>query len=87
MKKIEAFVRPVKLHDVTKALQEGASDIMVVVSEVRGKSDRTRIKFELVVDDEQVREICALIKKAATTGKGDDGEIAVSSIEGFVRIG
>ena len=45
-----------------------------------------KIKLEIVIRDEQLREIIEVITKAAQTGRIGDGKIFVSDLEDVVRI-
>ena len=45
-----------------------------------------KIKLELVLDDEKVKDAVAAIVKAAKTGKIGDGKVFVSPVDEAVRI-
>ena len=101
MKEIKAYIKAIKLHDVTRALHaiegvDGAS-----VSEVRGfgRSKATssgwgdgpsefvkHMKLEVVCEDELEAQVVAAIHKAAHTGLRGDGKIYVSDIARSARI-
>ncbi|BDU51521.1 P-II family nitrogen regulator [Haliovirga abyssi] len=102
MKKIEAIIRPTKLHDVKEALSDiGVKGI--TLTEVRGfgrQKGQTeifrgaeykvdflpKIKIEVVTRAERVDEIVKIIMKATKTGEIGDGKIFISAIEEVVRI-
>ena len=103
MKKIEAVIKPFKLEDVKDALSQAGVTGMTVsdvkgYGRQQGHSELYRgaeyvvdflpkIKIELIVVDEDVDKIVAVIIEAAKTGKIGDGKIFVSSIEKVIRIG
>ncbi|MBZ0300951.1 MAG: P-II family nitrogen regulator [Anaerolineae bacterium] len=102
MKKIEAYIRPEKLHAVKNAL----SDIGIVglsVMEVKGRGRgvglqlqwRTgkyvvdllpRVLISIVLSDENVAATVETIKSAAHTGEKGDGMIFISPVENVIRI-
>ncbi|MAS33442.1 MAG: transcriptional regulator [Anaerolineaceae bacterium] len=101
-KKIEAIVRPEKLHAVKNAL----SDIGIVgltVTEVKGRGRgsgmqlqwRTgkyvvdllpRVMISIVLSDENVAATIDAIKGAAHTGEKGDGMIFIYPVENVIRI-
>jgi nitrogen regulatory protein P-II 1 len=102
MKKIEAIIRPTKLDDVYVALKnagcpglmmseiEGQGKQKGIVQEFRGKEYRTelltKLKIEIVVNDEDVDKICDAICRSALTGKEGDGRIFIYNIEETLHI-
>lgn len=102
MKKIEAIVKPFKLDDVKKAL----NDIQVVgmtVTESKGFGRQKghtelyrgaeyavdflpKVKIEVVVNDDVANKVVEVITESAKTGKIGDGKIFVSTIEEVIRI-
>lgn len=102
MKKIEAIIKPFKLDDVKDALTEiGIQGITITEVKGFGRQKgHTEIyrgaeylidllpksKIELVVADEQVREIVETIERTAKTGKMGDGKIFVTHVEEVIRI-
>ena len=102
MKKIEAVIKPFKLEDVKDALAEAGVTGMTVsdvkgYGRQQGHSELYRgaeyvvdflpkIKLELIVADENVDSIIAVIIEAAKTGKIGDGKIFVSPVEKIIRI-
>lgn len=101
-KKIEAIIRPEKLHAVKNAL----SDIGIVgltVMEVKGRGRgngmqlqwRTgryvvdllpRVMISIVLSDENVAATVDAIKTAAYTGEKGDGMIFIYPVENVIRI-
>lgn len=102
MKKIEVIIKPFKLEDVKDALSQAGVTGMTVsdvkgYGRQQGHSELYRgaeyvvdflpkIKLELIVADENVDSIIAVIIEAAKTGKIGDGKIFVSPIEQIIRI-
>ena len=102
MKKIEAIIKPFKLEEVKDALGEVGIEGMTVTevkgfgrqkghTEIYRGSEYTvdflpKIKLELVLDDEKVKDAVAAIVKAAKTGKIGDGKVFVSPVDEAVRI-
>jgi len=102
MKRIEAVIKPFKLEDVKDALTDAGITGMTVsdvkgYGRQQGHSELYRgaeyvvdflpkIKLDLVVSEDQVDEVVALIAESARTGKIGDGKIFVSPIEKIVRI-
>ena len=102
MKKIEAIIRPFKLDDVKKALNEiGVQGLTVL--EVKGFGRQKghtelyrgaeyvvdlvpKVKIDVVVDDAQVEPAIEAIRAAAQSGKLGDGKIFVSDVSEVVRI-
>jgi nitrogen regulatory protein P-II 1 len=102
MKKVECIIKPFKLDDVKSALSELGIAGMTVsevrgFGRQKGHTELYRgaeyqidfipkVKVELVVADDQVAEVVALIQKEACTGKIGDGKIFVLDVEQSVRI-
>lgn len=102
MKKIEAVIRPEKLDDVRKAIEDvGYPGITIteaqghgkqkgVVQQWRGETYRVeflpKIKLEMVVGDADVEAIIKAIIKAAKTGSVGDGKIFVSDVKDVIKI-
>ena len=102
MKKVEAVIKPFKLHEVKDKLNEiGIKGI--TVTEVKGFGRQKghtelyrgaeyvvdflpKVKMELVIDDAQLEEVMNTIAKAAQTGRIGDGKIFVTDIEEAIRI-
>ncbi|HWQ18589.1 MAG TPA: P-II family nitrogen regulator [Methanotrichaceae archaeon] len=105
MKKIEAIVRPERLEQIKKALEEKGY-VAMTVSEVLGRGEQKgiklqyrggsmvvdllpKLKIELFLHDQNVKEAMKTICDAGRTGKFGDGRIFVSPVEisGKVRTG
>jgi nitrogen regulatory protein PII len=102
MKKIEAAIKPFKLHDVKDALSAiGVRGL--TVSEVSGFARQSghaelyrgreyivdflpKVKLEIIVPDEMVTHLVETIGKAARTGRIGDGKVFVMPIDDAVRI-
>ena len=102
MKKIEAIIKPFKMDEVKKALNEAGVTGMTV-SEVKGFGRQKghtevyrgaeyvvdfipKIKIEAAVTAEMVPAVVERILTAAATGKIGDGKIFVFDLEEVVRI-
>ena len=102
MKRIEAIIKPHKLEEVIRALNE-AGVMGLTVMEVKGfgrQRGHTEIfreseysvdcmpkaKIEVVVCDEQASAVINAVLKSARTGKIGDGKIFVAAVEQAVRI-
>ncbi len=102
MQKVEAIIRPEKLEIVKTALEEldhagmtltevrGHGKQRGVTEQWRGRSFAveylTKVKIELVVNDEDVDPIIERIVDAGRTGEVGDGKIFVTPVSGAVRI-
>ncbi|PYM73507.1 MAG: P-II family nitrogen regulator [Candidatus Rokuibacteriota bacterium] len=102
MKKIEAIIKPFKLDDVKEALTEVGVIGMTVTevrgfgrqkghTELYRGSEYTidflpKVKIEVVVPDQQVDKIVALIASAARTGSIGYGKVFVLPMGGAIRI-
>ena len=102
MKKIEAIIKPFKLDEVKKALNDIHVEGMTV-TEVKGFGRQKghtelyrgaeytvdflpKVKIEVVTSEDMAAKVVDAIQTAAKTGKIGDGKIFVSSIEETVRI-
>ena len=102
MKKVEAIIKPFKLDDVKKALNELGVQGMTV-TEVKGFGRQKghlefyrgaeydvnfvpKLKIEIVLPDILVEQAISVIQKEAKTGEIGDGKIFVSPIENIIRI-
>ncbi|APD48850.1 P-II family nitrogen regulator [Synechococcus sp. CS-602] len=101
MKKVEAIIRPAKIDDVKTALVEAGIIGMTItdvrgfgrqkgqVETYRGTEFTvefiTKVKVEVVVDDEKVDAVISAIS-ASRTGEIGDGKIFVLPVESVVRI-
>ena len=102
MKKIKAIIKPFKLEDVKKALNDIGVNGMTV-SDVKGFGRQRghkeifrgaeyqvdfvpKIQIDVVVDDDLSVKVIDIIKDKAKTGKIGDGKIFISSLEEAIRI-
>ena len=102
MKKIEAIVRPFKLDEVKESLADIGVQGMTVTEvkgfgRTGGKKEVYRgsayvvdfvpkVKIEVVVGDDLVRQVVDAVVAAAQTGRIGDGKIFVYPVEEAVRI-
>lgn len=102
MKKVEAIIRPFKLDEVKESLSDIGVQGMTVTEvkgfgRTGGKKEVYRgsayvvdfvpkVKLEVVVADELVRQVVDVIVKAAGTGRIGDGKIFVIPVEEAIRI-
>lgn len=102
MKKIEVITRPYKLDEIKEALTEIGIKGMTVTEargfgRQRGHKEVYRgaeyqvdfvskIKMELVVDDDMVPQALEAIQNAARTGGVGDGKIFVIPVDNAIRI-
>lgn len=102
MKKITAIVRPEKLEPLKEALFAAKVGGMTIgqvqgCGSQHGWKEYYRgtevvlnmipkVKFDLVVDDEDVEPLVSLIRATARTGEVGDGKIFVFPVEEVVRI-
>ena len=102
MKKIEAIIKPFKLHEVKDALNDiGVSGM--TISEVKGFGRQRghkeiyrgaeyqvdfipKMKIDVVVDSSMADKVVSIISEKANTGKIGDGKIFVSPLEKVIRI-
>lgn len=102
MKKISAIVRPEKLEALKETLFAAKVSGMTIsqvqgCGNQHGWKEYYRgtevmlnmipkVKFELIVDDEQVDELVELIRATARTGEVGDGKIFIFPVDEVVRI-
>jgi len=102
MKLITAIIKPFKLDDAREALSEvGVTGMTVTETKgfgrQKGHSELYRgaeyvidflpkVKLEVAVADDKVKEVVSTITEAANTGKIGDGKIFVFGLEDVVRI-
>lgn len=102
MKKIETIIKPFKLDDVKEGLTKiGIKGLTVSevkgFGRQRGHKEVYRgaeyqidfvskIKIEIVVDSELVREAIKVIQETAKTGEIGDGKIFILPVEEAIRI-
>ena len=102
MKKIEAIIKPFKLDEVKKALNDIGVQGMTL-TEIKGYGRQKghteiyrgaeykvdfipKIKIEIVVNEADIDKVIETIKSSANTGKIGDGKIFVLPIENAIRI-
>ncbi|SFM79007.1 P-II family nitrogen regulator [Methanolobus profundi] len=102
MMKIEAIIRPTKIHEVKDALDEAGFE-SVTVTDVKGRGKQKgvmqqwrgrkycvdllpKIKMEMVVKDEDVDSVVDIIVKTAETGSIGDGKIFIYPVSKIIRI-
>jgi len=102
MKKVEAIIKPFKLDEVKESLSEIGVHGMTVTEvkgfgRTGGKKEVYRgsayvvdfvpkVKLEIIVPEESVRQVVNAIVEAAKTGRIGDGKIFVSSVDEIIRI-
>jgi nitrogen regulatory protein P-II 1 len=102
MKKIEAIIKPFKLDDVKDRLREVGVQGMTVYEvkgfgRTGGKKEVYRgsayvvdfvpkVRIEIVVKDDIVRDVVEAIMSVARTGRIGDGKIFVTPVEEAIRI-
>ena len=102
MRKIEAIIKPFKLDEGKEALNGIGIQGMTVTEvkgfgRTGGKKEVYRgsayvvdfvpkVKVEIVVPDNMVKDVIDAVEKSAKTGRIGDGKIFVSPIEEAVRI-
>ena len=102
MMKIEAIIRPTKIHEVKDALEEAGFE-SVTVTDVKGRGKQKgvmqqwrgrkycvdllpKIKMEVVANEGDVDTVVDIIMKAAATGSIGDGKIFIYPVEKIIRI-
>ncbi len=102
MKKVEAIIKPFKLDEVKEGLSEIGVHGMTVTEvkgfgRTGGKKEVYRgsayvvdfvpkVKLEIIVAEESVRQVVTVISEAARTGRIGDGKIFVTPVEDVIRI-
>ena len=102
MKKVEAIIKPFKLDEVKEALSEIGLHGMTVTEvkgfgRTGGKKEVYRgsayvvdfvpkVKIEIIVSDDNLRQVVTAITAAARTGRIGDGKIFVTPVEDIIRI-
>ncbi|MGN6692894.1 MAG: P-II family nitrogen regulator [Aquihabitans sp.] len=102
MKKITAVVKPFRVDEVKEALKGAGVAGMTVSevqgfgrqaghTEVYRGAEYTvdfvpKVKFEVIVDDDDVNNIVEAIVSSAKTGKIGDGKIWITSVDELIRI-
>jgi len=102
MKKVEAIIKPFKLDEVKEGLSEIGIHGMTVTEikgfgRTGGKKEVYRgsayvvdfvpkVRIEIVVADDAVRQVVTTIMEAARTGRIGDGKIFVTPVDEVIRI-
>ena len=102
MKLIKVIIKPFKLDDVKKAVEDAGVSGMTVIeakgygrqkghTEIYRGSEYTvdflpKTVLEVVVEDSQVDSVTRAIIEASKTGKIGDGKIFVLPVESIIRI-
>ncbi|MCG3114554.1 MAG: P-II family nitrogen regulator [Candidatus Manganitrophus sp. SA1] len=102
MKKIEAIIKPFKLEEVKKALND-VGIVGMTVTEVKGYGRQKghkelyrgaeytvefvpKLKIEIALSDNDVDKAVATILASAKTGSIGDGKVFITDLEGAIRI-
>ncbi|ETA68464.1 MAG: nitrogen regulatory protein 1 [Methanolobus sp.] len=102
MMKIEAIIRPTKIHEVKDALDEAGFE-SVTVTDVKGRGKQKgvmqqwrgrkycvdllpKIKMEMVVGEDDVDKVVDIVMKTAATGSIGDGKIFITPVSKIIRI-
>jgi len=102
MKKVEAIIKPFKLDEVKENLSEIGVHGMTVsevkgFGRTGGKKEVYRgsayvvdfvpkVKLEIIVPEESVRQVVNVIMEGARTGRIGDGKIFVTPVDDVIRI-
>jgi len=102
MKRVEIITRPYKLDEIKEALTAMGIQGMTVTEvkgfgRQRGHKEVYRgaeyqvdfvskVKIEIVIDDDMLDQTLEVIQAAAKTGKIGDGKIFISTIDNAIRI-
>ncbi|HXW98333.1 MAG TPA: P-II family nitrogen regulator [Methanomicrobiales archaeon] len=102
MKMIQAIIRPEKLDDVKKGLEDGGFVPMTII-EVKGRGEQKgiqleyrgtkmevdllpKVKIELVVKDPDVAKAIGIIRGSARTGRVGDGKLFILPVERMLKV-
>ncbi|MDD1657983.1 MAG: P-II family nitrogen regulator [Methanomicrobiales archaeon] len=102
MKMIQAIIRPEKLDDVKRALEEKGF-IALTVIDVKGRGEQKgitlqyrgkkmevdllpKVKIEIVVKDGEAETAIGTIRASARTGRIGDGKIFILPVEMMARV-
>ncbi len=102
MMKIEAIIRPTKIHEVKDALEDAGYE-SITVTDVKGRGKQKgvmqqwrgrkycvdllpKIKIEIVAEDTDIDKIVEIIKKTSETGSIGDGKIFIYPVSKIIRI-
>jgi nitrogen regulatory protein P-II 1 len=99
---IQAIIRPEKLDDVKRALEEKGFVALTII-DVKGRGEQKgitlqyrgkkmevdllpKVKIEIVVKDEEAEAAISTIRASARTGRIGDGKIFVLPVEMMARV-
>jgi nitrogen regulatory protein P-II 1 len=99
---IQAIIRPEKLDDVKRALEDKGFVALTVI-DVKGRGEQKgitlqyrgkkmevdllpKVKIEIVVKDEEAETAISTIRASARTGRIGDGKIFVLPVEMMARV-
>jgi nitrogen regulatory protein P-II 1 len=102
MKMLQAIIRPEKLDDVKKALEEKGF-VAMTITDVRGRGEQKgislqfrgrkmdvdllpKIKIEMVLSDGEIDSALETIRKSARTGSIGDGKIFVLPVDLMAKV-
>jgi len=102
MKKVEAIIRPTKLSDVRKALEDINMNGMTITTILgTGREEGyiqtyrgieydveflKKMKIEILIDDERCDACVRAIMESARTGEMGDGKIVIHNVEKVISI-
>lgn len=102
MKKVEAIIKPFKMEEVKEALaQIGVQGLTLTEVKGFGRQKGhkelyrgaeyvveflPKVKIEVIVLDDKLKEVVDAIVKAASTGRIGDGKIFISPVDDAIRI-
>jgi nitrogen regulatory protein P-II 1 len=102
MKMVQAIIRPDRLDNVKKALEQkgyvamsiteitGRGEQKGITLEYRGKNVEVdtlpKVRIDMVVNDQDVDPIIAIVREAGRTGKFGDGKIFVIPVEMVAKV-
>ena len=102
MKKVEAIIKPFKLEEVKEALTALGIQGMTIsevkgFGRQKGHKELYRgaeyvveflpkVKVEIVLNDDKLKEVVEAIVKAGSTGRIGDGKIFILPVEDAIRI-
>ena len=102
MKMVQAIIRPEKMAQIKKALEEKGF-IAMSITEMHGRGEQKgiklqyrgntmevdtlpKVKLEMVVKDQDVESIIGIIRTAGRTGRVGDGKIFVLPVEMMCKV-
>ena len=102
MKMVQAIIKPERLDNVKKALEEKGF-IALSIIEIKGRGEQKgitlqyrgknvevdtlpKVKLEIVIKDDDVDPVISIVRGAARTGKIGDGKIFVLPVEMMCKV-